>query len=76
MSFKKNLRGAETYAFPSTPDYRDNYDRIFRRGRKEDAVCPGCGDGGKESVEVESEHGPIRIVACEKCCPDGEVRTA
>lgn len=33
MPFKKNLRGADTYAMPSTPQYRDNYDRIF--GKRE-----------------------------------------
>lgn len=34
MSFKKNFRGAETFAAPTTPRYRDGYDRIF--GKKTD----------------------------------------
>lgn len=31
--FKKNFRGATTYAMPASDKYRDNYDRIF--GKKD-----------------------------------------
>ena len=41
MSFKKNLRGAETYATPATPTYRDNYDRIFGK-KAEEPAPPAC----------------------------------
>lgn len=37
--FKKNLRGAQTYASPATPAYRDNYERIFGSQKKEPERC-------------------------------------
>ncbi len=68
MSFKKNLRGAVTYAVPSSPTYRDGYDRIFGAKEKPPIAadcCEICGKPlpkGEEMFKYHGASGP---------CPEG-----